>query len=115
MSLNGVNIRGDILRKCQMRDELVWILRKNHNKWKTSGPYYGHELIQFLQSGLCSNQDFMWKPGFKEWKRISLVKGVSTHPGHIMEDILIQQSKKYQIQKPRHVRYLPAYSKLKRY
>ena len=92
-------------------DELVWILKKEeNNSWKPTGPYYGKELIGFLQSGFCSDKDFIWKPGFKEWKRISLVKGLSAHPGHVMEDILIQQGRKYQVQRPRNVRYLPSHS-----
>ncbi len=73
--------------------------------WKKQGPFSLTQVKGFLKTGLCSDKDFIWRPGFKEWARISLRKEFSTHPGHTLEDILIQQNRKYQVQKPRNIRY----------
>ncbi len=88
-----------------------WILKKvNSSSYKKEGPYTIDKIKNFLIRGYCSDKDFAWQPGFEEWKRLSLIKNLSTHPGHTMEDTLIQQARKYQTQTPKNIEYLSSYN-----
>ena len=92
-----------------------WILLKKKDKEKAfrqKGPYSTKQICRFLEMGLCSAKDFIWKAGFKEWKRISLISGFPTHPTDTIEDILTQQSRKYTPKKARILRYSPSESLL---
>ena len=87
---------------------LFWILKQNGKKFlKPQGPYTQDQVANLLKSGVCSDRDFVWTPGFKGWKKISLMEEFATHPGHTIEDILLQQAQKYQAhqtQKPKSLR-----------
>ena len=88
-----------------------WILLKKQDEFpsfKQKGVYSTKQICFFLREGLCSSRDFIWKRGFREWKRISLVTDFSTHPIHTMEDLLARQIRKYKPQKARIVRYSPS-------
>ena len=80
----------------------------NPPAFKQKGVYSTKQICFFLREGLCSSRDFIWKKGFKEWKRISLVTDFSTHPIHTMGDILARQMQKYKPQKAQIVRYSPS-------
>ena len=92
-------IQGDKVRGMN-RGELIWLLSRKEGQWKTQGPFYVSELAEFLKKGLCSDRDFVWTPGLKEWQKISIMKGFSTHPQRAVEDILTHQSRCYKQLKP---------------
>ena len=94
-------------------EEKDWILLKKSSEKKSfrqKGPYSTRQVCRFLEMGLCFSWDFIWTKGFKEWKRISLVSELSTHPGHTIEDILTQQNRQYKDKKAKMVRYSPSRS-----
>lgn len=88
-----------------------WVLLRKSDKkkpFKQKGPYSTRQICRFLEMGLCSAQDFIWRAGFKEWKRISLISDFFTHPADTIEDILTQQGRKYTAKKARILRYSPS-------
>ncbi len=88
-----------------------WILLKKQGKspyFRQKGPYSTGQIRFFLKTGLCDACGFIWKKGFTEWKRISLVADFSTSPARTIEDLLTGQSRKYKNQRVRMVRYSPS-------
>ena len=91
--------------------EKDWILLKKQDKspyFRQKGPYSTKQIRFFLKKGLCDACGFIWKHGFTEWKRISLVAEFSTSPARTIEDLLTGQSRKYKNQKLKMVRYSPS-------
>ncbi len=90
------------------KDWVLLIKREGDRSFKQKGVYSTEQVRFFLKEGLCSPKDFIWKKGFKEWRRISLELKFSTHPMNTMEDILAWQMRKYKSQKPKIIRYSPS-------
>ncbi|MDE0119605.1 MAG: hypothetical protein OXM55_06325 [Bdellovibrionales bacterium] len=91
------------------KDWVILIKRDGGDRsFKQKGMYSTEQVRFFLKEGLCSPKDFIWKKGFREWRRISLVLKFSTHPMHTIEDILAWQMRKYKLQKPKIIRYSPS-------
>ena len=92
-------------------EEGEWVILKKQGKehpFRQKGPYTKEQVCFFLQMGLCSSKDFIWKEGFKSWHRISLVPEFCTHPADTIRDILIQQNRRYKAGRARMVRYSPS-------
>lgn len=87
-----------------------WILLKKYKdrSFQQKGPYSKKQICFFLQEGLCSSKDFVWKKGFTKWRRLSLVSDFSTSPADTIEDLLIHQKRVYKNRPAKTVRYLPS-------
>lgn len=48
-------------------NEPIWFLYREHAKY---GPYRYLEVVHFLQKNETSRDDFVWKPGFDDWRRV---------------------------------------------
>ena len=49
-------------------NEPIWFLFKDNTKF---GPYRYLEVVRLLQTNSCTQEDFVWKPGFDDWVRIN--------------------------------------------
>jgi len=93
------------------QDKVWMLLKKIHidkeskTIFKQKGPYSTEQISLFLELGICSSKDFIWKEGFLEWRRLSLVPEFVTHPIDTIEDALTLQMRKYQFNKPKIIRY----------
>ncbi len=88
-----------------------WILLKRQGErqsFRQKGPYSTMQIRRFLEIGVCESRDFVWKKGFKEWKRISLISNFDSHPSDTIGDILAQQNRRYTTKQARVVRYSPS-------
>ena len=87
-----------------------WILLKKckDQSFRKKGPYSKKQICFFLQEGLCSSKDFVWKKGFTKWQRLSLVSDFSTAPADTIEDLLIHQNRVYKNRPAKTIRYLPS-------
>ena len=88
-----------------------WILLKRRGEkqsFKQKGPYSTTQIRRFLEIGVCESWDFVWRKGFKEWKRISLISDFDCHPSDTIGDILTQQNRRYTAKQARIVRYSPS-------
>ena len=88
-----------------------WILLKRQSEkqsFRQKGPYSTTQIRRFLETGVCESGDFVWKKGFKEWKRISLISDFDSHPSDTIGDILTQQNRRYTAKQARIVRYSPS-------
>ena len=95
----------------EARQDKKWVLLQKKGKtgvFKQKGPYSTAQIRFFLKKGLCYSSNFIWKKGFQEWKRISIISDFSTSPLNTIEDILTHQSRKYKNQKVKIVRYTPS-------
>lgn len=93
------------------KDPKNWILLKRWEEgrsFRQKGPYSTTQIQRFLEMGVCTGKDFIWRNGFKEWKRISLISEFLSHPANTIEDILDIQNRKYTKKQARIVRYFPS-------
>ena len=96
---------------CAKKEWVLLTKRPKSGGFQQKGPYSAQQIAFFMREGLCSAKDFIWKKGFTEWKRISLVPGFCAHPAHFIEDVLTQQTRKYRPGaegRARMVRYSPS-------
>ena len=88
----------------------LWFLLKRVNKTQSVfnrvGPFSTNQLRQFLKLGECSPTDFVWKKGFKQWKRMSLLSEFPCAPFQTLVDTLAVESRNYKPKRAKIV-YVP--------
>ncbi len=77
-------------------NEPIWFVFKDNTKF---GPYRYLEVVRLLQTNACTQEDFVWKPGFDDWIRLNqtpeftdnVLKKLSHMKNFAVEKVFIQR------------------------
>ena len=64
------------------------LLKKYQRRFIQTGSYSKKGVQYFLDKGLISDQDFVWKEGFSSWLRLSICEEFHTNLSSSIEDLM---------------------------
>ena len=79
-------------------DEQWMLLKKVNNEFLQSGPYSKKGIQKLLVEGCACDQDFAWKEGWTNWRRLSICKDFHTRLDFTIEDAMDELALRYKDQ-----------------